>query len=120
MTDRSHPARGGAWECAPVGASAAPLLAKEAAGLARISDNPDRPGRLRAPSEGIMYLTCEPMGAETMTQRGAGRHRRDGATAYLAHALRLAAAYPRPFNGIGSHTGPARHGRERTCALNHR
>lgn len=67
-----------------------------------------------------MYLACEPMGAETMTQRAADCCRRNGAAAYLAHAWRLAAAYPRPLNGIGSHTGPARHSRERTCALKHR
>jgi len=74
-------------------ASAALALAEQADGLARTSDAPLDEGDAALFLAEVMHLTGDRAGATEMTQRAIEAYQRNGSTARVARAHRLAAAW---------------------------
>jgi len=74
-------------------ASAARSLAEEADRLARTSDSPWMQGDAALHLAEVMYLTGDRARAAEMTQRAIDCYQRNGMTAHVARAQRLAAAW---------------------------
>jgi tetratricopeptide (TPR) repeat protein len=74
-------------------ASTALVLARKADSLARNSDSLRAQGDAALSLADVMYLTGNPSGAEKAVRRASDCYRRKGATAYVARAQRLAAAW---------------------------
>ena len=74
-------------------APAALSLAEKADGLARSSDSPRAQGDSALSLAHVMHLTGDPSRAEKAVRRAISCYRRKGATAYIARAQRIAAAW---------------------------